>query len=282
MSRKIYKTGKVFLVLSMFFIFLGVNSAVVNAEVSDSAKIDFLVQRGASQSILDRLPSEKLDDLYSQVIEEDLYCKPCEPIEEVPSSPITRGAIEPSDLKLESFANVYVNSDNSIRLIFLEYEGKWAEGKPLLWHEDVVTANWKSSKFDCSFTEFYSEYYVYGDENSAHTAYYIESPAYAALQGVGYYVDLSRFDYDSYPTIASQIQNRGFYGLIELIPNTPVMEDKNEYLGVTVNYAHNINPLPISIGLVIGGVSVEIDDSIIGTYDTIGDSFSFQLCRAGE
>jgi len=276
-NRKIYNAQKIkhlLFILSMAFIFLSVNSGIVNAEASDSAKINFLIQRGATQDILEKLSQERLDSLYDKVVEEDLYCKAYETvIKETPS--MARRSIDLSELELVCLADFYIRSDNTVSWAVVEYQGKWAEGKPYIWGEDVVTFNWDSDKFICDFSEFYSEYYIYGDENTAHTAYFIENPAQAALQGLGYYVNLQRFDYKSYEMIKHAIRYRGFHGVIDLAPSDTVVANKNMYLGTTLKYAHNKNPLPISISVSITGVNVAIKESVL--VDAIDASFAFAL-----
>lgn len=280
MNKDICSTSRkkhLLLVFFIIFIIFGLNSRIADAEVSDSVKIDFLVQRGASQEVLEKLSQKRLDKIYNEVVEEDLYCKSYKQnvIKEIPSDSIMRGVIEPSELNLICIADFYVRNDNTISRAVVEYEGKWEEGRPYIWAEDAVTFNWDSNKFLCEFAEFYSEYYLYSDEQSAHTAYYIENPAYAALQGLGYYVDLRRFDNVSYETISHAIQHRGFYGIIDFVPSDTIVANANTYFGTTLNYAHNKNPLPVSISVSIAGVNVAIEESVL--VDTIGQNFAFKL-----
>lgn len=249
-----------------------------NAEVSNSEKITFLVQKGATEKILEKLPQDKLDTIYNRVLEEDLTCKSYTNTvtKEIPSDCLTRGAIDPSEIELKCTADFYVKSNNTISWAVLSYQGKWDDGKPFVKSTDGVTFNWDSNKFVCDLTEFYAEYYPVFDDKYAYVAYSIDNPSQAALQGLAYYLDLSKISSTGNPNLPdTDAKNIGFSGIVELMPNDTIVANKNTYFGVTLNYAHNKNPLPVGLSFNVKGVNIAIDSGAL--VDTIGEHFSFKL-----
>lgn len=257
---------------------IALHFSCINADagISDSEKINCLVEKGATKEILEKIPQDKLDDFYNKVIEGNLNCKSYSQkvVKEIPSDKLTRGAIDPSEIELSCTADFYVNSDNNVSWAVLSYKGKWADGKPYILGEDAVAFNWDSNKFVCDYTEFYAEYYKYLDDDFAYTAYSVDNPAQAALQGIAYYLDLSEIS-TSTGNISIDIKNRGFFGIVELMPTDTVKADNNTYMGTTLNYAHNKNPLPASLSFNFKGVNIGIDSDSLT--DTIGQNFSFRL-----
>ena len=191
-----------------------------------------------------------------------------------PSEGITiNGAIPSSELDFSVTGYESLKWDSSVSKYKVKYltvfvDWDWAGYKPTMRWDDAVSVNWDSDLFTYERNSFESTDY-YTDGSTEHVWKEWTQPAVLEQGGLGYFASLER----------NADMNNPVYGnaSFTLLPTSSMYQGTTYTTGINANYVHNINPLGLSLGFTVKGVSVSVNQGPLT--DSIASALNYKFRR---
>lgn len=233
--------------------------------VSDDSIREYLIGLGVPNEYVNSYSSAKLNKMY-EILQTGNYTysgATTEIYEIENTDPRTKADISTSKLKLQ-IVTFDSRRGNYVNEVYASAAFEWLT-PPIASYTDALTFNWDGSLF--SLADFYAMSTGFVG-NTPIVVDYVDAPAQSASGGVGWYINLSDYNF-GYVANAGSAEFR-------FLPKRNININETLNTDMHFNYAHSKFGFSLSFGIASDGPSMGVTFDENASYDTLATTHIYQ------
>ena len=232
-----------------------------------------LVEKGMPEDVITDLPEQKIQELYENSIDKNIYTETITmSMNEGESEIQPYGHIDDDMLDMSVTCSTFAAQDGKVNCIYVFVIYLW-EQVPIIQKTDGIAINWDESLFAYEDDSFNSYCQATDDLDSVmaqwYTYYRLDRPDLVEQGGLGYSVSLMQYKYEYITYFRGSAH-------FDLLPKDTIYVDSekdHKVTAINMNYTHDRTPLFGSISFQISGFGVTINAPALN--DTASDTVNF-------